>query len=130
MTGLDRDVQKWIELSDYDLATAEAMLTSKRYLYVLFCCQQTVEKRLNGLIVRETGSFPPRTHDLVRLAGLAKISLDEDREAFMRRLTNYYIGTRYPEEVSELARGADNTLAKTYFEKTKEIVRWCDTLLK
>jgi len=66
----------------------------------------------------------------VRLAGLANVSLDEDREAFMRRLTNYYIGTRYPEEVSELARGADKTLAKTYFEKTKEIVRWCDTLLK
>jgi len=36
-------IQYWIELSDYDLETAEAMLTSKRYLYVGFMCHQTID---------------------------------------------------------------------------------------
>ncbi len=30
------NVKYWIELSDYDLKTAEAMLLSQRYLYVGF----------------------------------------------------------------------------------------------
>jgi len=29
-------VNYWIELSDYDMETADAMLTSKRFLYVGF----------------------------------------------------------------------------------------------
>jgi HEPN domain-containing protein len=126
MTGRDRDIQKWIDLSEYDLATAEAMLASKRYLYVLFCCQQSVEKKLKGLIVRATGAFPPRTHDLLRLATLSGVVLDGAREAFLRRLTNYYIGTRYPEEVSDLARDVDKVLARTYLDETKEMLRWLD----
>ncbi len=36
-------INYWIDLSDYDLETAEAMLRSKRYLYVGFMCHQTVE---------------------------------------------------------------------------------------
>lgn len=41
---MDIKVKYWIDLSDYDLETAEAMLLSKRYLYVGFMCHQTIEK--------------------------------------------------------------------------------------
>ena len=33
---MEKKINYWIELSDYDLETAEAMLKSKRYLYVGF----------------------------------------------------------------------------------------------
>ncbi|MFH0800728.1 MAG: HEPN domain-containing protein [Pseudomonadota bacterium] len=130
MTGIERDSKQWIDLSDYDLETAKAMLSSKRYLYVLFCCQQSMEKRLKGMVVQTTGEFPPRTHDLLKLSVLARVSLDTATETFLRRLTNYYIGTRYPEEVSELAKQVDKTLAKEYFERTKEIIKWLGGLRK
>lgn len=41
---VDDKVKYWIELSDYDFETAEAMFTSKRFLYVGFMCHQTIEK--------------------------------------------------------------------------------------
>jgi len=41
-------IQYWIDLSDYDLETANAMLKSTRYLYVGFMCPQTIEKALKG----------------------------------------------------------------------------------
>lgn len=44
------------------------MLASGRYLYVVFCCQQAVEKALKAVIVRKTGALPPRVHNLLRLA--------------------------------------------------------------
>ena len=41
---MNAKVQYWIEISDYDLDTAEAMLGSTRYLYVGFMCHQAIEK--------------------------------------------------------------------------------------
>ena len=41
---MDDKVKYWLELSDYDLETALAMLNSKRYLYVGFMCHQIIEK--------------------------------------------------------------------------------------
>ncbi len=41
---MDKRVKYWIDLSDYDLETAAAMLYSGRYLYVGFMYHQTIEK--------------------------------------------------------------------------------------
>ncbi len=46
--GRNPDAQRWHELAQYDLGTADAMLSAGRYLYVLFCCQQAIEKHLKG----------------------------------------------------------------------------------
>lgn len=43
---MDDKVKYWIDLSDYDLDTALAMLKSRRYLYVGFMSHQTIEKIL------------------------------------------------------------------------------------
>jgi len=41
-------VKYWIELSDYDIDTAYALLKSKRYLYVGFMAHQSIEKILKA----------------------------------------------------------------------------------
>lgn len=38
INNMDSKVTYWIEMSDYDLETAEAMLLTSRYLYVGFMC--------------------------------------------------------------------------------------------
>ncbi len=43
-------IKYWLELSDYDIETANAMLSSKRFLYVGFMCHQTIEKVLKHII--------------------------------------------------------------------------------
>ena len=40
----------WKSKAAYDLETAKAMLKERRFVYVLLCCQQDVEKNLKGLI--------------------------------------------------------------------------------
>ncbi|MEW6185460.1 MAG: HEPN domain-containing protein [Thermodesulfobacteriota bacterium] len=49
---------RWEEQARYDVDTARAMMESGRYLYVLFCCQQAVEKMLKALIAQRTNEFP------------------------------------------------------------------------
>ena len=97
-------VERWVEQANYDLDTARAMRSSGRFLYVIFCCQQAVEKALKAIIVKQTHDFPPRLHNLLRLAEIAGITMDPDRERFLGELSGYYIQTRYPEEIESLGK--------------------------
>lgn len=125
-----QDISEWIKLSDYDLETARAMQSSGRYLYVLFCCQQAVEKRLKAVVINTTEEFPPKTHDLIRLIELAKIGLTVKQELFLRKLTTYYIETRYPEEVKDLSKKVTKVLASVYLKDSEEVIKCVDQLLK
>lgn len=39
----------WFDMAEYDLATARAMLATKRFLYVGFMCHQVIEKSLKAI---------------------------------------------------------------------------------
>ncbi len=126
MSSYDR----WAELSNYDIQTARAMFDSGRYLYVLFCSQQSVEKALKALIVKKTGEFPPRTHTLMRLANVSGLEIDDEMAELFRELSNYYIQTRYPEEISALGMKISRDQTRLILEQTEESVKWLLSLLK
>ena len=54
----------------------------------------------------------------------AGVTLTEDWEVLLRRLTKYYVGTRYPEEVSMLGGEATKDLASQALLRTKEFFQW------
>lgn len=60
-------VKYWIELSDYDLVTADAMLESGRYLYVGFMCHQAIEEILKA--------YYAKFHDLTLLTRTVYLTL-------------------------------------------------------
>ncbi|MEA4884368.1 MAG: HEPN domain-containing protein [Clostridia bacterium] len=64
MSYLDAAVSYWVDIADYDLETAKAMLVTERYLYVGFMCHQTIEKLLKAYYVRTINDTPPYTHNL------------------------------------------------------------------
>jgi HEPN domain-containing protein len=45
--------KNWMATSNYDLKTAEAMLKSKRYIYVVFMCHLAIEKMIKAVISTE-----------------------------------------------------------------------------
>lgn len=61
---MDSKIKYWIDLSDYDLETAEAMLQSKRYLYVGFMCHQAIEKAFKAYYTKLKFETAPNTHSL------------------------------------------------------------------
>jgi HEPN domain-containing protein len=116
--------RKWVEQAQYDLETARAMMAKERWLYVLFCCQQTLEKALKALIVSRTGEFPPRIHNLARLSEVAGLAPDATRDLFLGELSAYYIQARYPEEIDAMADAATRDLAGETLKKTEEAAQW------
>ncbi|MDP2990267.1 MAG: HEPN domain-containing protein, partial [Kiritimatiellota bacterium] len=115
---------QWSEQAEYDLATAGDMLKAGRLYYVLFCCQQAVEKMLKAIYARKLEDVPPRTHQLVRMAEETKLELSEEHKDFLRELSAYYIQSRYPDEMEDMADGVSVDLAKQVLGRTEELIRW------
>lgn len=97
-----KETKNWLETSEYDLNTAEHLLSTGRYLYVIFICQLSIEKMLKALYCEDTGKLPPKTHDLVYLLKLAKLEPPENIKDFIGKINNASIITRYPEDLSKI----------------------------
>ena len=95
---MTKSVKYWLDLSDYDLATAEAMLLTKRYLYVGFMCHQAIEKILKALYVQLFNELPPYTHNLIQLTNLTNINkeLSEEQKEVIIKLMPLNVESRYP----------------------------------
>jgi HEPN domain-containing protein len=100
------------------------MLDAGRHLYVVFCCQQAVEKALKALICERSGRMPPKLHNLSRLLKEVGLQVDADRAELLRLLTNLYVLTRYPGPPG----GADGPLSNDevagLLARTEEMCQW------
>jgi HEPN domain-containing protein len=96
----------WLELSEYDLETAEAMLASGRYLYVAFMAHQSVEKMLKAFHVQQQKEPAPFSHSLSYLAKKAGLSalFSEEQQQFIDMLEPMNIECRYPTHKEQLMK--------------------------
>lgn len=120
--------ESWFEQAQYDMATARAMFDAGRHLYVIFCCQQAVEKTIKAIIVRGSDDMPPRLHDLMRLADHAGLHPPPEHARHLRALSEYYIQSRYPDRVSDALGGLTDTLARDILNQTAETLRWLSSV--
>jgi HEPN domain-containing protein len=121
-------VEYWLELADYDIETAKAMLQTKRYLYVGFMCHQTVEKALKAVVARDCseGEIPPKIHHLLKLADRAGLfqKMSAEQQTFIKELNPLNIEARYPEYKEAIAVGLTAEVCKAFLAGTEELLCW------
>ncbi len=119
-------ISYWIDLSEYDLETAAAMLRSKRYLYVGFMSHQAIEKILKALFVRLENKSAPFSHSLSFLAKKADIydSFSEKQKDFIDILEPMNIEARYPVHKEQLMKSLTEERCAEILNNTKELHRW------
>lgn len=127
---MDEKVKYWIDLAEYDLETAKAMLDTKRYLYVGFMCHQTIEKGLKAVIAK-TGEFPPKIHNLIELSKKASLyyMFSDLQKDFVMELNPLNIESRYPSYVEKINAILTETKCIEILSKTKELLQWIETKL-
>ena len=128
---MDKRIKYWLELSDYDLETADAMLTSKRYLYVGFMCHQTIEKIFKAYFVQLKKETAPFSHSLSYLAkkgGFYHLFSDEQK-TFIDQIEPLNIEARYPSHKERLLRSLTQDKCKELVLETKELQKWIKTKL-
>lgn len=123
---MDSKVTYWIDMSDYDLETADAMLLTGRYLYVGFMCHQTIEKIFKAYWTHSLTEIPLKIHSLSRLAertGLDK-ELSEEQLDFIDKLEPLNIEARYPSYKERLMRSLSKEYCTKLLNQTKELQAW------
>jgi len=122
----------WIDIADDDLEAAQHCYQGKRFLWAMFMCQQAVEKAIKAVYFEKTDVTPPKKHDLISLAGSAGIleQCTGEMKDLLRRLSLYYIETRYPDKRVALETKCTQEHTKEILERAKGAVEWLKNMLK
>jgi len=121
----------WLELSDYDIETASAMLESGRFLYVGFMCHQAIEKILKDFYFSFNETPAPYTHSLlyiVEKCGL-KDKISEEQNSFLNEIEPLNIEARYPSHKKELLKSLNKGKCVYLIDNSIEFIKWVKTKL-
>jgi HEPN domain-containing protein len=131
MTGEEK-FEYWLDIAQYDLKTAAAMYRTGRWLYVVFMCQQALEKLVKGLYLLYLGKPAQKIHDIrtlfLEFSGKLIVPVDETIIEFFSRLSSFYLNTRYTDYKEKLSATVNKHAAKVALKKTKEVFAWLLTL--
>jgi len=122
----------WRDIAQYDLKTAQAMYKTGRWLYVVFMCQQAIEKICKGLYLLYINDDIPQIHDInslvTKFADKLPEPVDDDKRHFFAKLSAFYLNNRYPKYKEKLSTSLDRKEAKNILKKTKEVFKWLLTM--
>lgn len=124
----------WLDIAEYDLVTADSMYTSGRYLYVVFMCQQALEKLAKGLYAFYIDESVPRVHNISFILGKVtetiNVITEEETLALFDKLAAYYVQGRYPSFKEKISQTIDENEAKDILRASKEAFQWIISLKK
>ena len=116
-------IDYWLNSANHDLDVAETLFQNEKYDWCLFIAHLVLEKTLKAFYVKNRGKLPPRIHDLVRMADMAKIEFEEDTLEFMDAVNTFNISTRYPDEKLKFYKMCTREFTKENFYRIKEIYK-------
>ncbi|MDN5276657.1 MAG: hypothetical protein PWR01_622 [Clostridiales bacterium] len=118
----------WLDAAEYDITTADSMFIAGRYLYVVFMCQQALEKLSKGLYVYYLDDNVPHVHNisyiLTKVTDHLAINVNDDILALLDRLSAYYLQGRYPSYKEKISQLVNKKEAKYLLNASKEVFKW------
>jgi HEPN domain-containing protein len=114
----------WLKGAEESLRLASDVFEKKYYSHALFCGHLALEKLLKAKTVTVTDQPAPHTHDLLYLAGLAKIDLNIEQQQLLDTIKKFNIEGRYPEEKLQFYQSVTLDYAKDWLEKINELYLW------
>jgi HEPN domain-containing protein len=124
-------IKYWLDISQYDMDTAEAMLKAGRLLYVGFMCHQAIEKILKACFVKNREGTPPFIHNLRYLASEIGIyeMLSEEYKNLLDMLEPLNIESRYPDYKKRVFESLTKAKSKKLLIETKGLRQWLQNQL-
>jgi HEPN domain-containing protein len=118
----------WLDAAKYDIETAEAMLLSGRWFYVVFMCQQAIEKLVKGLYNFYIDDNVPRVHNIQEICDKVSdrlpLKISDENYTLCKKLTSYYIAHSYPDFISKVGASVDKKTATDILHESKEFFIW------
>ena len=99
------------------------LFEGKKYSESLFFGHTVLEKILKGSVVKETNKEAPKTHDLIRLAEIAKLKLPNRTLEYLKIVNRFNMRTRYPDTKLQFYKSCDLEYTKNNIEKIKKLYK-------
>ena len=122
-------INYWITSSDEDFDTMLAMFESKRFNWALFIGHLMIEKLLKALYVKVKKDYPPFIHNLLRLAVLSELELNENQKEFLVTVTAFNINARYDDYKKSFQIKCTEEYSNKWFTELKNNRLWIKELI-
>jgi HEPN domain-containing protein len=118
----EEHINYWLSSAVKDEDMMQYLFEGKRYVQALFFGHLYLEKVCKSVwVATNLGNVPPKTHNLLKLISEGNIKLSVADQAFLLKLNQYQIESRYPENIERLYSITDERLVKDYFKHINEI---------
>lgn len=122
---IDKNIKYWIKSSEQDFQAAHQLAKSRHYPQCLFFCHLSIEKFLKAIVVKTTKDFPPYTHDLRKLAEIAKLDLTLERELILDKISTFNIVGRYADAKFKFYQKYNKKeYTQKYLKITQDLLSW------
>ena len=122
-------INYWITSSDEDFDTMLAMFESKRFNWTLFIGHLMIEKLLKALYVKVKQDYPPFIHNLLRLAVLSELELNENQKEFLVTVTAFNINARYDDYKKSFQKKCTPEYSNKWITELKNNRLWIKELI-
>lgn len=120
----------WIEEAEESLGVADHLLEKEDFSYALFFGHLALEKMLKCLCVNHRKEHAPHVHNLVRLAKVAEIEMDEETEKALIMITGFNIESRYPDFKKSFRLRCNQAFTAKQMVEIRRIFEWLRSHLK
>lgn len=117
-------VKRWTQSAEEDWQVANDLYRAKRYAHCLFFCHLTLEKIIKAAIIAKSDDAPPITHNLVKLAQSASLSVTKEQIGRLTEITTFNIEARYDVYKRRLHQKATPEYTKNFLDITKVLYVW------
>ncbi len=130
--GLDVEKVKvfWLAEAEEALRVAEHLVEKEDFSYALFFGYLALEKMMKGVCVKKLKDHAPPIHNLVRLAGVAGLELNDKTEEALIMITGFNIESRYPDFNRSFRTKCTQTFTTEQMSEIKRIFEWLRSHLK
>jgi HEPN domain-containing protein len=125
----DKLIKYWVDGSDDDFDTMNAMFDSKRFAWSLFIGHLMIEKLLKAYYVKVRSDYPPFIHNLLRLAEKADLELTDDKKEQLLTITVFNINTRYDDFKMSFKKQCTIEFTSEWINKLNELRQWIKALI-
>jgi HEPN domain-containing protein len=115
-------IDYWLSTSEMDFSSMDTIHNAGKYTVALFMGHLALEKLLKALWVKvHSDNFPPKTHNLVKLAVEAEVKLNQIDISLLLEINEFNLETRYPDFKMDFYKRCTQEFSAEYIHKIKEL---------
>jgi HEPN domain-containing protein len=122
--NIDKIVSHWVDTSNNDFETMNNLYKSRDYSWALFIGHIVLERLLKAYFVKVNKTHAPFTHDLLRLASLSNLELDEEKSDWLDSVTTFNMNARYDSYKQEFYNKCTSEFTELWVNRIKLIREW------